>query len=230
MNLKVKGIFCFLSSVFIYSTGFADTQNFGTFWLTGVFIGPLVTTYKQWKYYLEPRLVLIDDRYGRDEEHIYFGTGYQITPNFTPFIGAAYFFSENTEGVIAHENVLWQQFHWKIYHSKLFNVANRSRLEERKNTLFSEWATRLREQITLKIPFHNTQYSLSTYNECFFNFTHPYWVSDKFFAENRFFLGIERQISKAASFDLGYLEQTKWQRQNRNLLTHGLYIRLNVTR
>ncbi|CAM2955064.1 Protein of uncharacterised function (DUF2490) [Legionella steigerwaltii] len=228
-NLNIRRIFYLLFSISICSTSFANTQNFGTFWLTGIFIGPFVNEYKQWKYYLEPRLILIDDRYGLDEAHLYSGAGYQITPNFTPYIGYAYFLSENTQGVVAHENVLWQQFLWKIHHSKFFNISNRSRLEERKNTLYAEWATRLREQIALKIPFQNTKYSLSTFDEGFFNFNHPSWVSDKFFAENRFFFGLERQLSKAASFDFGYIEQTKFQRNNQNLLTHGLYLKITVT-
>ncbi|MBN9225848.1 MULTISPECIES: DUF2490 domain-containing protein [Legionella] len=229
MCLNIKRIFSLLCTIVVCSTAFANVQNFGSFWLTGIFIGPFSNEYKQWKYYVEPRLILIDDRYGMDEAHIYSGAGYQITPNFTPYIGYAYFLSENTQGVISHENVLWQQFQWKLYHSKLFNVSNRSRLEQRKNTLYSDWATRLREQITLKIPFKNTKYSLSTFDEVFLNFNHPIWVSDKFFAENRAFLGIERQLSKAATFDIGYIDQVKFQRQNQKLFTHGLYLKLTVT-
>ena len=134
----------------------------------------------------------------------------------------------STEGVYSHENAVWQQFLWDMYHSKSFNFNSRTRLEERKNTRYSLWAIRLREQFTLKIPFQNTKYSFITFDELFFNLNAPSWVSNRFFSQNRYFIGIEKSISKSASFDVGYINQARFQRKNINLITNGLYLRINV--
>lgn len=228
MILKIKRIFCSLFILLISPELFANTQSYGTLWLNGMFIGSLSKQHEKWKYYLRTRLVIIDDRYGLDEGRVFYGAGYQITPNFAPYIGAGYFVSESTEGVISHENVVWQQFLWDMYHSKFFKLNNRTALEERKNTLHSQWAIRFREQFTLKIPFRNTKYSFITFDELFFNLNHPSWVSNKLFSQNRYFIGIEKSISKTASLDVGYVNQVKFQRQNLNLITNGLYLRINV--
>ncbi|AUH73676.1 DUF2490 domain-containing protein [Legionella sainthelensi] len=229
MRLRVQWTLRLLLVYFVYQTAYAETQSYGSFWLTGTFIGPVAQNHEKWKYYFEPRLIVLNNRYGLSELHFYYGTGYQLTPKFTPYIGAAYFLSENTEGLASHENVIWQQFLWDITKTDFFKISNRSRLEERKNTLHYEWATRLREQITLKIPVQNTKYSLATFDEGFFNFNHPLWVSDKFFAQNRFFFGISREMSKAATLDIGYINQIKFERQNLKISDNGLYIKMNVS-
>ncbi|ARB93680.1 DUF2490 domain-containing protein [Legionella longbeachae] len=229
MKLLINRAWGLLLVSFVCQTTHPETQSYGSFWLTGTFIGPITRNHEKWKYYLEPRLIVLDDRYGLSELHFYYATGYQLSSKFTPYIGAAYFLSENTEGVISHENVIWQQFLWNIYKTDFVNISNRSRLEERKNTLHYEWATRLREQITLKIPVHNTKYSLVTFDESFLNFNHPPWVSDKFFAQNRYFFGIGKQLSTATNLDIGYINQIKFERQNLKILDNGLYIKLNVS-
>ncbi|KTD11687.1 hypothetical protein Lgra_1145 [Legionella gratiana] len=229
MDLKIKGILYSLFSFLICTTLFAETQNYGTVWLNGTFIGPFSKKHEKWKYYLQPRLVIIDNRYGLDEARVFYGAGYQITPAFTSFIGMASSVSKSTEGVLSYENRVWQQFLWDIYKSKTFKLNNRTRLEERKNTLYSQWAVRFREQFTLKIPFQNTKYSFITFDELFFNVNYPSWVSDKFFSQNRYFIGIEKSISKSASFDVGYINQARFQRQNINIITDGLYLKIDVT-
>lgn len=228
MKLKIKRILSSFLFLFLSTAVFSDTKHFGTTWFNGLFIGSFSDQHEKWKYYLQPRFVIIDDRYGLDEARVFYGAGYQITPHFTPFMGASYFVSVSTDGVYSHENSLWQQFLWDMYESESFQLNNRTRLEERKNTLYSQWSIRLREQFTLKIPLRNTKYSFITFDELFFNLNHPFWVSNKLFSQNRYFVGIEKSLSKSASFDVGYINQARFQRQNKNLITNGLYLRINV--
>ncbi|KTC83600.1 DUF2490 domain-containing protein [Legionella cincinnatiensis] len=228
MRLHIKRTWGLLLVLLVCQKTHAETKNYASLWPTGVFIGPITHNDEKWKYYFEPRLIVLNDRYGFGELHFYYGTGYQLAPNFTPYVGGAYFLSENTEGVISHENVIWQQFLWDISKTDFLKISNRSRLEERKNTLYSEWSARLREQITLKIPVKNTKYSLVTFEEGFFNLNHPSWVSDKFFAENRFFFGIGKELSKTANVDIGYINEIKLPRHDQEIL-NGLYIKINVS-
>ncbi|HVY53074.1 MAG TPA: DUF2490 domain-containing protein [Gammaproteobacteria bacterium] len=221
-------IACFLLSLFTLSSAYATIDSFAKLWLVGAFIGPLSEENKNWKYYIEPRFAAINDKYGLSEIHMYTGIGYKIAPCFTPYMGYAYYISDSTSGVISHENVIWQQSIWDIYKSDRVSLSNRARFEERKNTQFAEWACRLREQFTLKLPFQNTKYSFAIFDELFFNLNHPLWVSNRFLAQNRLFLGIEKKLTKTSTLDIGYLNQIDLERQNRNLLTNGLYIKLHV--
>lgn len=227
-NVTIKRILYSLFFLLLCIPAFSHTQHYANLWFDGTFIGSFLKQHEKWKYYLQPRLVVIDDRYGLDEAHVFYGAGYQITPNFAPYVGAAYFLSEDIQGTESHENVVWQQFLWDMYKSKSFKLNNRTRLEERKNTLYTQWAIRFRDQFTLRIPFQNKKYSFITFDEFFLNLNHPSWVSNKFFSQNRFFTGIEKHISKSTSFDVGYINQARFQRRNKNLITNGVYLRINV--
>lgn len=220
--LSFIGIFFLSTSLFA-----KDLQVHTKLWLTGTFIGPLTEENKKLKYYLDSRLRLIDDTYILDQDRVYAGLGYEVTPNFTPFICGAYIINESTSGVITHEYRIFEQFIWNMIHNSSLSLSNRTRLEERRDTNQSQWAYRLREQFTLKIPFKRwKKYSFLTFDEVFLNLNYPQWVDHRFFAENRAFVGIERTISKAWSFDVGYINQYQFSTPNK--MSNGIYLAINM--
>lgn len=200
-----------------------------SYWIKAVITGPASSTNKKIKYYAEPELRLIDDRYLLDEAHMYLGLGYQFNKNLADYIGIAPVVSENLKGVSIHEARFWQQMDWKICDSKSINISTRSRLEERKDVSeASRMAFRAREKISVTIPIYNLKtYDLAFSNESFFNINHPKWVSNKFYAENRAFIGIEKHISKKTYIDLGYLNQFLF-RQQPERMNNAISLAFNV--
>jgi len=224
--MRVRNILLF-SFFFFCQTLYADVASYSTLWWTELFIGPLSKD-SAWKYYLQPRVILINDRYGYQFAEVYYGLGYTFNPTFTTYFGGQYDVTKNINGSFSHVNLIWQSFVSDIHRSEAWKLNHRSLFEELKNTLFPQWAWRLREEMTLKIPMFESSYSFMSFDEMFFNFNHPSWVSNKFFAENRFFIGIEKSMTKSVSFDIGYLNRFQFTRNPPNLLTNGLFLTLNV--
>lgn len=197
-------------------------------WSTAVFIGPLIKDTKI-KYYLEPQLRLIDDKYKFEEAFIYAGIGYQTTPDLILFLGDASVVSRKTTGNYVHENRVWQQANLSVINNDSFNLLSRTRLEERKNLSESQWAVRLRERLMVRIPLRNwVTHSLVLSDEVFFDLNHPKWIgNNNVFAQNRAFIGIGTKISKQTSFDIGYLNQ--YQFTNPNQMSNVLLLSLNIT-
>lgn len=205
-----------------------DIKEHTKLWSTAVLIGPLTNDTKI-KYYLEPQLRLIDDKYKFEEAFIYAGIGYQIMPDLILFLGDASVFSRKTTGKYVHENRVWQQANWSVINNNSFNLLSRTRLEERKNLSESQWAVRLRERLMFRIPLQNwVNHSLVLFDEVFFDVNHPKWIgNNSVFAQNRAFIGIGIQISKQTSFDIGYLNQ--YQFTNPNQMGNILLLSLNIT-
>lgn len=205
-----------------------DIEEHTKLWSTAVFIGPLINDTKI-KYYLEPQIRFIDNKYKFEEALLYAGIGYQTTPDLILFLGNAWVTSRKSTGNYVQENRVWQQANWNPINTCLFNLLSRTRLEERKNISEPQWAFRLRERIMVRIPLKNWEnHSLVLFDEVFFNLNHPKWLSNNnFFSQNRAFIGIGTKISTQTSLDIGYINQ--YQFTNPKQMSNILYFSLNIT-
>ncbi len=210
-------------SVFAMATNGMESHT--KLWSVGTVIG-LVSPDSQVKYYLEPQLRLIDDKYKFNQFLFLGGLGYQFNSDVMVFVGPGWVVSKNPQGKVFHEYRIWQQVMWRAYLSPNLVINSRTRLEERRNLDAPQLAYRLRERVWARIPLqHWSGHSLSMFDEMFFNLNHPQWVSPYLFEQNRAFVGVGTQMSKSTVIDVGYLNQYIHNRVNR--LDHVLL--LNVT-
>lgn len=198
-------------------------------WGSAVFIGELIKDTKV-KYYLEPQLRFIDNRYKFEESLLYAGLGFQTLPSVTLFLGGAWMTAKMSNGNLLHQNRIWQQANWTPIEKSYVSLISRTRLEERKNQAESQWAVRFRERLMLRMPFKNLEkHSLVLFDEFFFNLNHPEWIGNMHsFAQNRIFIGIGNKVSKQTSFDMGYLNQYHFTIPNQ--MGHVILISLTVNR
>lgn len=229
-TVKVALVICSSFTLLLFfDNAFASSLEQHTkIWTSAVFIGPL-TNNKKVKYYLEPELRFIDDKYKFEETLLYAGMGYQTTPNLILFFGDAWSTSKKPTGKYVNENRLWQQASWVPVDNNFFKLSSRTRLEERKNLSEHEWAINLRERLALEIPLRNWKnHALVLSDEVFFDLNHPKWVGNNaLLSQNRGLIGISTKISKQTSFIIGYLNQ--YQFTNPPQMSHILYLSLNVT-
>lgn len=194
-------------------------------WNTAVIIGPI--PHSNFKYYIEPQLRFIADPYIFNQAFLLGGLGYQFNEDLMAFAGAGWIFTKTPQDTNANEMRIWQQSNWRITNTDSFNLNSRTRLEERKNTDYSQYAYRLRQRIWLHVPFKRyPQYSFSCFDEVFFDFNHPAWVSPYFFAQNRAFIGIGDQLTNHVMLDAGYMNQYLHSTQNQ--LDHVLLMTFSI--
>lgn len=204
--LRLGVIFC----LFLTATQAMETHT--KFWSAASITGSF-NDQSQWRYYLEPQIRFIDNRYKFNNIFLLGGLGYQITPNVLVLAGPGWVLTKNLQGKIIHEDRIWEQLSWSI----LKNLSSRTRLEERRDLEAPGLAIRLRERLWLRIPFEKWQgHNLSLFDEALFNLNHPSWVSSSFFEQNRAFIGIGTQISKSTMMDIGYLNQRIFAATNQN--------------
>ena len=124
------------------------------------------------------------------------------------FLGPSWILTKNTEGKIYHEYRLWEQLNWQLINNSSILLNSRSRFEEKERSNQQQIAIQFRERLWARIPIKNIPlYYYSFFDEVFFNFNHPSWVSPYFFEQNRMFLGIAKQLTKTMMLDFGYLNQ-----------------------
>lgn len=201
-----------------------NTQHYQKLWSSAIITGPLSVSDPNFRFYLEPRLRFMGDKYVFEEASIYAGLGYQINP-MSLYLGDAIVTQLNPDGKYQHENRVFEQLDLAVINTVYYKLLNKTRLEERKNSADIQWAVRLREKLTLRVPFKNqNKYSLVIADEIFLNLNHPKWVSSSFFAENRGFIGIGNQLSQSTTLDIGYMNQLKIQNPNQvnNILNISL--------
>lgn len=162
----------------------------------------------KWRYYLEPQLRLIDNRYVFNQFLFLFGLGYQITPNMMFFTGPGWIANKNPQGIESNDVRIWQQLNWNVLQNSFFSLNSRTRLEETTRNTSPGIAFQGRQRLWVRFPFKQWEtYSLSMFDEVFLNFNHPNWVSKDLFSQNRAFIGIGKQVSKYMMLDIGYLNQ-----------------------
>lgn len=205
--IKIIARYCVILLLSICCINVYSATNYYKFWLPAVITGSLAGS-ERFSYYLEPQLRLIDDPYVFNQFQSLVGLGYKINSRLYFYFGPGWVLTKVPQGVVMNEIRWWQQLNDSFVNTKIFNIQNRTRLEERINTQFPNVAYRVRERIWVRISFPwSGPYSFSCYDELFFNLNHPDWVSQYFFEQNRAFIGVSRRFSDSFRFDIGYLNQ-----------------------
>tara|TARA_B110000027_G_scaffold28324_1_gene31078 strand:- start:126 stop:770 length:645 start_codon:yes stop_codon:yes gene_type:complete len=131
------------------------------------------------------------------------GLGYQIGEKSNLLLGYGYINSENYTGnenekVTVEEHRIFQQFITKHSIGKL-SLQHRYRFEQR--FVASDFKTRFRYFLGLNVPFKDSKYYLSTYNEIFLN------GASNVFDRNRVYGGLGYKISDGIKLEVGYMNQ-----------------------
>ncbi len=207
------------------STAAMATDSYIKQWNTAVIIGSI--PHSNFRYYLEPQLRFIADPYILNEAFFLGGLGYQVNHDLVIFAGAGWIFSKSPQGTDSNEMRIWQQVNWLAINHDNYNLISRTRMEERKNTNGSPYAYRFRQRLWLRIPLTRfPSFSFSCFDEIFLNLNHPSWVSPYFFAQNRAFIGIGHQLTKAVMVDAGYMNQ--YLHSNQNQLDHVILLTFSI--
>ena len=204
----------------------AETQQNGKFW-SGIFLTGPLTGSQVLQYYLDTQLRLVSRSDTFDQAVANAALGYQYSSKFSFWLGGSWVSTNDPIEDVAHEYRLWQQISSQGFSTKAFDIATRTRLEERRDTDEPQWALRLRQKITLTKPLKSFKNkSLVAAEEIFFNLTNPEWITNKVVDQNRISLGIAIPLSKQTILEWGYLNQLLFR--NPNEMYHGLYINLRI--
>ena len=131
------------------------------------------------------------------------GLGYQLGLKSNFLLGYGYINSENFTGnlndqITVEEHRIFQQFITKQNIGQV-SLQHRYRFEQR--FIESDFKTRFRYFLGMNIPFKNSKYYLSAYNEVFLN------GESNVFDRNRIYGGLGYQIGKGIKLELGYMKQ-----------------------
>lgn len=131
------------------------------------------------------------------------GLGYKIGSKSNLLLGYGYINSENyteTEGeqVTVEEHRIFQQFITKQNIGSL-SLQHRYRFEQR--FVESDFKTRFRYFLGINIPFKDSNYYVSSYNEIFLN------GASNVFDRNRIYGGLGYNLSKGIKMEVGYMNQ-----------------------
>lgn len=213
--------------VIIPSLAYAVTDHYDKNWDTAIITGPLSND-KKIKYYIQPRLELIDNKYKFHSAFLFVGGGIQTQPNLIFWLMNSWTHTKRLNGSEENLYTLREQVNWDFFRNSTLSATSLTRVEERKNTVESTWLARFRENITLRLPFkHWENHSLVLFDEVFINLNHPNWInSNALIEQNRLFIGIGTQFSKAISLDAGYMNQALFK--NTDEVNNVLYLALNM--
>lgn len=156
--------------------------------------------------------------------------GYQLSPRFAVWLGYQWISTNVGEDSIfsGREDRIWQRLDWKLYEDSFVSFDSASRLEERKEAAFPEWAQRFRQKITISFPklvFSSITPIIS--DELFFNINKPAWIPPETFEQNRFYAGFLIPFNSKFSVEIGYLNQYQF-RTPQDLMNHILYAQVNI--
>lgn len=131
------------------------------------------------------------------------GLGYTIGPKSNLLLGYGYINSENYTGngndqVTVEEHRIFQQF---ITKQSIGSVSLQHRYRFEQRFIESNFKTRFRYFLSINIPFKNSKYYASAYNEIFLN------GESQVFDRNRIYGGLGYKVSKGIKLELGYMSQ-----------------------
>ena len=131
------------------------------------------------------------------------GLGYRLSSRSNFLLGYGYINSENFIGnvndqITIEEHRIFQQFITKQNIGQV-SLQHRYRFEQR--FIKSDFKTRFRYFLGMNIPFKNSKYYLSAYNEVFLN------GESNVFDRNRIYGGLGYQIGTGVKLELGYMNQ-----------------------
>ena len=131
------------------------------------------------------------------------GLGYNIGSRSNVLLGYGYINSENFTGIgddqsTVEEHRIFQQF---ITKQNIGNVTLQHRYRFEQRFVESDFRTRFRYFLGLNIPFKDSKYYVSAYNEIFLN------GESNVFDRNRIYGGLGYKVSKGVKIELGYMSQ-----------------------
>jgi len=155
------------------------------------------------------------------------GVGYQWLPNLSLWLGyQGNSFNQLSGG--KPQNAVWEQILWKMINNDSIKLSSRTRLEQRTEVDQSQWVSRLRERVTLKLPKKiNDHLTPVIYDEIFIDVNSPAWVNSHAMHENRAFMGVDILTSEKTYLEVGYLNQYRWSftgNSDNHILLISLYI------
>jgi len=131
------------------------------------------------------------------------GLGYNIGSRSNLLLGYGYINSENFTGngneqKTVEEHRIFQQF---ITKQSIGSVTLQHRYRFEQRFVEDNFKTRFRYFLGLNVPFKDSKYYLSAYNEIFLN------GESNVFDRNRIYGGLGYKISKGIKIELGYMNQ-----------------------
>ena len=131
------------------------------------------------------------------------GLGYNITSNTNLLLGYGYINSENFTGIsdnqsTVEEHRIYQQL---ITKQKIGSVSLQHRYRFEQRFIEDDFRTRFRYFLGINIPFKNSKYYVSGYNEIFLN------GDGNLFDRNRIYSGLGYRLNKNIRFEVGYMSQ-----------------------
>lgn len=224
---KIREALFFVLLLIFSSFTFAGGDTHLRSWNTAIIQGPLSKDQKI-RYFLQPQIGFEDNHYKFQRAFQFVGAGYQFLPPGIIWLMVGAYYNKHNNGKQEHVYVLRQQLNWLLWQEESVLFSSTSRLEERKETQNSALSLKVRQMFTVRatIP-HFPRHSIVLFDEMFFNLNYPKWInSNTFFEQNRAFIGIGTQFSKATSIDFGYLNQylVHHEPQRNNII----YLALNV--
>lgn len=217
-----------LISILLLPVKMLAIENTASVWAGFDMVGNIEAD-TQWKYYTDTQLELIDMRYKLDAWYASLGIGKQFTPKLLAFLTNRFIIGRDGEtGAMQYEYRIWQEANFDLARNADYYLATRSILEERKLFGNTGIALRGRQRLLLRVPlkFWPTHTIMVT-EEALLNFTTPHWVSNRFYSENRFYIGIGTRISELVNVDIGYMNQYFFNTTNQ--MNNILYINFNIT-
>ncbi|MBA2655022.1 MAG: DUF2490 domain-containing protein [Gammaproteobacteria bacterium] len=151
------------------------------------------------------------------------GFGYKLTPTLSAWLGYTGFLPNPPRN---RQNRIWEQLLWGPINICQFSLISRTRFEQRKDDHQPEWSNRFRERLILSFP--QKKITPLIYDEIFFNLNTTVWTSNKFFDQNRIFVGFLIPVDKHSNFQIGYLNVYSL-RPMRDRIEHVLSLNLNIT-
>lgn len=131
------------------------------------------------------------------------GLGYNLGSRSNLLLGYGYINSENFTGngneqITVEEHRIFQQF---ITKQSIGSVTLQHRYRFEQRFVEDNFKTRFRYFLGLNVPFKDSKYYLSAYNEIFLN------GEFNVFDRNRIYGGLGYKISKGIKIELGYMNQ-----------------------
>lgn len=196
-------------------------------WTNVTLNGPLSSKTPKIKYWLEAQ-----PRFGEDVSRLSQvllrpGLGYALTPTTSIWGGYAWIYTTLPFASPSFdENRIWQQLLW----SRKFNtvrLVSRTRLEQRFIQQNIHVAWRLRQFFKAEIPLPiQPAFSAIVSNEVFVHLNDFNRNNNQGFDQNRFFIGIGKELAPHIKAEAGYLNQTI--RRINAADYSGNYLSLNV--
>ncbi|WP_303544742.1 DUF2490 domain-containing protein [Sphingomonas natans] len=203
--------------MFLASPAFARTDEDDQAWLNVTVIGNV----GKLAYFAE-----IQPRVGEDVSRMTQlllrpAIGYQLSPTVTLYGGYAHVVLPIENGPDRNEERLFSQLNWSLPKIAGGSMLLRTRLEHRRLSNGHDVGWRLRQMIRFMHPLGNPKKVRAlAHVEAFVAFDDTDWGAHKGFDQVRSFAGIEVPLPGRSTLDLGYLNQTINDPNNRIRINH----------